>query len=321
MKTNFNKKVNCLRLEFNDLEQLNHAANKWNLNFRQLEPGQVSGEMMILDSPALQLGTVSINRHIEQRGFTPEGYRTFAIPADQNQFFNWRDQQITGNSLMLFPGTGEIDAVSFPGFEVFTISLSEKLIRELMIKHPQDSINITKDAEVLELGLSNMNILRKSLAYLFKKAKHNPQIVKKAAFRRLLFQNIPSTLINSLHSPVSKRKTSKNRVRDISLKKAVYYIESCIADFPSVDELCLIAGASQRTLEYAFKEKYGITPHTYIKNLRLNRVKKTLQFSDPKITSIIKVAEQHGFWHMGQFAADYKKLYRELPSFTLKKNG
>jgi hypothetical protein len=28
----------------------------------------------------------------------------------------------------------------------------------------------------------------------------------------------------------------------------------------------------------------------------------------------------HGFWHMGQFAADYRAIYGELPSKTLRRN-
>ena len=39
--------------------------------------------------------------------------------------------------------------------------------------------------------------------------------------------------------------------------------------------------------------------------------------SDPSSTSITKVANRWGFWHMGQFASDYRKLFVELPSDTL----
>jgi AraC family ethanolamine operon transcriptional activator len=36
--------------------------------------------------------------------------------------------------------------------------------------------------------------------------------------------------------------------------------------------------------------------------------------------SIIELAGIHGFWHMGQFAADYRRIYGELPSATLDRN-
>ena len=134
-----------------------------------------------------------------------------------------------------------------------------------------------------------------------------------------MLQEIPLLLLSSMRSPVSKPDSKKSRIRDIALKKATAYLNTCTTEFPTVYELCLIAGASQRTIEYSFKEQYGLTPQGYIKYIRLNRVKKALQFSAPKTISINKVAEQHGFWHMGQFAGDYKKLFGELPSETLAK--
>ena len=37
-------------------------------------------------------------------------------------------------------------------------------------------------------------------------------------------------------------------------------------------------------------------------------------------TKILNIANDWGFWHMGQFAADYKSLFGELPSETLHSN-
>ena len=35
--------------------------------------------------------------------------------------------------------------------------------------------------------------------------------------------------------------------------------------------------------------------------------------------SIIELAGVNGFWHMGQFAADYRRIYGQLPSETLNR--
>ena len=34
--------------------------------------------------------------------------------------------------------------------------------------------------------------------------------------------------------------------------------------------------------------------------------------------TVAEVAGRWGFWHMGQMAADYRKLFDELPSQTLR---
>ncbi len=93
LKEGVSEDIVFIREVFNDLEQLKLAAKKWRLNFRQLDAGTLEGEMMILDTGQVQLGTITVNRQFEQRGITPEGYRTFAIPADSKQYLNRNSSQ------------------------------------------------------------------------------------------------------------------------------------------------------------------------------------------------------------------------------------
>ncbi len=70
---------------------------------------------------------------------------------------------------------------------------------------------------------------------------------------------------------------------------------------------------------YIFKDYYGISPHGCLKKIRLNNVKRDLMKSDVQKVRIADIANKWGFWHMGQFAADYRNLFNELPSQTMSK--
>ncbi len=59
---------------------------------------------------------------------------------------------------------------------------------------------------------------------------------------------------------------------------------------------------------------------SYIQAFLLNNAYKALLKSNPGSTSITEVANNLGFWHMSQFAADYRRRFAELPSETLRKN-
>jgi AraC family transcriptional regulator, ethanolamine operon transcriptional activator len=54
-----------------------------------------------------------------------------------------------------------------------------------------------------------------------------------------------------------------------------------------------------------------------LKAVRLNGVRKQLRHADTSTTRVADVANDWGFWHMGQFAADYKAFFSEKPLETL----
>jgi transcriptional regulator GlxA family with amidase domain len=74
---------------------------------------------------------------------------------------------------------------------------------------------------------------------------------------------------------------------------------------------------SERTLEYAFVERFGIGPKEYLNAFRLVSVRRQLRVADPRRFKVADVANAWGFWHMGQFAADYQQRFDEKPSETL----
>lgn len=92
-------------------------------------------------------------------------------------------------------------------------------------------------------------------------------------------------------------------------------------DYPwTVHELCTELHISERTLRYGFQEFFGMGPAAYIKVHRLNSARRQLESSTSKQATVTDVAIQWGFWHMGQFAKDYKKIFGESPSETLARS-
>lgn len=87
----------------------------------------------------------------------------------------------------------------------------------------------------------------------------------------------------------------------------------------NVTDLCKIAGVSERTLEYAFKEVTGLTPTAYLIRLRLHRVRQALLAAPPGSTTVSAEALRWGFWHFGEFSGAYKDCFDELPSDTLRR--
>jgi AraC family ethanolamine operon transcriptional activator len=83
----------------------------------------------------------------------------------------------------------------------------------------------------------------------------------------------------------------------------------------SMAELALECGASVRGLHNAIVSIRGMSPHRYIQQHRLWRVREELVRLGAS-TLVKEAALRHGFWHFGRFSAQYAALFGEQPSQT-----
>lgn len=88
----------------------------------------------------------------------------------------------------------------------------------------------------------------------------------------------------------------------------------------TVLDLCQQTFTSRRTLQYCFEQVVGMSPAAYLKVLRLNGMRRDLVAAGGAVT-IGDLAARWGFWHLSQFSLDYKRLFGELPSETLKRSA
>jgi len=87
----------------------------------------------------------------------------------------------------------------------------------------------------------------------------------------------------------------------------------------TITELCQIAHVSRRSLQYSFEQGLGISPIQYIRECRLNEIRRILLSSEQQIT-IADLALNFGFFHLGTFNAQYKQLFAETPTQTLQRS-
>jgi AraC family ethanolamine operon transcriptional activator len=87
----------------------------------------------------------------------------------------------------------------------------------------------------------------------------------------------------------------------------------------SIGELCTALSTSRRALQASFQEILGISPHAYIRAASLNAVRRQLKDPASPYQSVQDAAAAYGFWHMSQFARDYRQMFGEHPSSTLRR--
>ncbi|CAA0124511.1 Uncharacterised protein [BD1-7 clade bacterium] len=137
--------------------------------------------------------------------------------------------------------------------------------------------------------------------------------------RKALSADLFSLTLKVLAPTADLQETLKSPSRRLQgVHRVIDYLREHAAELPTIPELCAIAGLSERSLEYGFKEYLSITPVRYLKLVRLNGARRDLMAGFGANLLVSDVALRWGFLEFGRFARDYRMLFEELPSTTLQ---
>jgi AraC family ethanolamine operon transcriptional activator len=213
--------------------------------------------------------------------------------------------------MLVFPTEGELEASTTAGFDVITLSIKEEdLLRLANAMKLRNFVELMDSHEVF-------TCTRWDLDRLVSKVQKN--YFQQNVVNPFLIYEIMVQLIELILAGKSRQHTTKAVEKHLHIVSTVEELILCSADTPlTVKEICKAIGTSERTLQYAFNDTYQISPKSYINAVRLNAVHKELMHTASSELKISDIANAWGFWHMGQFAADYRKLFGKLPSETIR---
>ena len=89
----------------------------------------------------------------------------------------------------------------------------------------------------------------------------------------------------------------------------------------STADLARATGVSARALQRSFERSDLPSPMMYLRRLRLHRVHTELAASSSNSVTVTMIAGRWGFMHLGRFASQYRQLFGETPSETLRAPG
>ncbi|WP_176491491.1 AraC family transcriptional regulator [Curtobacterium sp. 'Ferrero'] len=107
--------------------------------------------------------------------------------------------------------------------------------------------------------------------------------------------------------------------KNARLRAAVEHIHAHAAEDITVRELSAIAGLSVRSVQESFRRVFDVSPLTYLRQVRLDRVREELLAQDPQVGAVGDVARRWGFTHLGRFSASYAERFGEYPKQTLRR--
>lgn len=274
-----------------------------------LESGHFLGTINTVQTSHVIVSNININRKVLQIGSAPPGYISFVI-CDPLVFYSWRKHEMKKGMIGVL-WDKEHQSVSGSGIKGLPISIEEKFFIQLCrIKGYPELVDLLRKSETLYL-------LENDLAKISQLTKFITQ--NKDLPNNTIYQLIEEKLLDLLIKGISKTFTKKTDI-DITHPKfvgVIDYIHDNLCNISSVRQICENTQVPERTVQRLINKKYNISPKIYLNNLRLNEVRKELK-KDSNSSRVFEIASEYNFWHMGQFSKDYKNLFGELPSDTLR---
>jgi AraC-like DNA-binding protein len=237
------------------------------------------------------------------------------------------------NGLRLRPGMmwaaeagTEMAFVAEPGYEsVFAAFTPDEMRAHFQGRRRNANLSMPRGAEILQRDPASV---RRFFAWgkrLVTTAERRPELFNDRTATRAAAQvELVEVLLSALGATADfkpPRGDDTRRAQSRIVKCAEDHALAHMGDRLYVTDLCKAAGASERSLEYAFKEIMGMTPVAYLTRVRLHRVRQALLAATPGSTTVSAQALNGGFWHFGEFSRAYRNCFGELPSETLRRGA
>jgi AraC family ethanolamine operon transcriptional activator len=299
-----------MQTQFNQIDEFCQQVRLWDLDFRPLaKPSerQPNAHLVQAATRSIHYAYCRLTTTIDQRGTAPPGMVTFVVKDEGMGRLWWRNLDTASDHVLVYKLGTEVCCVSSASFSIHTLSATpdtlERLSHSMRVRHLSERVM----PEVFHIDARELNEIRADLRMF----RDGIGFHSAASLEQLLGSLLRSWLA-AANTSVSSRPSL--RARDRAVKRCLEYLAA--ADLPNVfmEELRTISDVSERTLEYAFQERFGMSPAKFLKAKKLVEVHRALSKDENAQKTIIDIAAEHGFWHHSHFTEDIKRLFGEMPS-------
>jgi AraC family ethanolamine operon transcriptional activator len=304
-------------LSFTEIEAWAEASG-WDLEFRQLSAGRLRGRVRILTGAHCTAMRVDLNQAYHQVGQVLAERLAFGLPSRSCGEFNWCRSRAQGGDILNFNQEGGFDGTSGKSFSGCALSFERESLEELaeILDLRVDLDDISRCGGTLLKASEETERLRAQFDLAFQRASERGSTGLLEA-SSLLETGAAESILRLIARSSGEQPNTVQPARRSALRRALEVLEAP-ENFPiTVAKLCALVGVSAPSLYRAFRDEFGVSPKQYIQSRVLSAVRSELVAATPG-HQINDIANAWGIWHMGKFAADYRSMFGELPSETLR---
>lgn len=285
--------------------------NEWMLTYDQVSSGKFESSLQEISFDGIQIYQEKFVPSIFQHGQARKNALCLGMFSQLSNNAIWLGKNVSGHEILSCYDQDEILLRSPENSAFYSLTIPFELLAEhnLQVDH-------AKYGRILAAEHSEKFYTQfiKLLAAVLENTHsiENLATIQQVKSEILEVSDHFLTTLNIHHQPI---KISHQKAQNV-VKKVCEVLGDQQDQCYSIEELCAMTCTSRRTLQNCFELITGQSPALFLKTMKLNAVRRALQNLQQQM-SISEVATHWGFWHLSQFAVDYKRLFGESPSQTL----
>lgn len=304
-----------------DSDEHAESLKDWDQTYDQISPGNFEGRVVDMRFKGLQVFRETTNRSVSQNGNCWDGCFVVGIPVSMKGSGLFSRQVLTRDSMLTFHSGQEFSLTTPEEFDIVALAIRKETLFDTMSVEGHESLPAVfpSSPTVMVADQNLIAELRNCLLAIFDPANFEPSLLRypqvQRAMSSAIIGHLTEVLQASNRAPLPTRSFSG---RCQVVREATDYAMSHTSEPITVADLCEKLNISRRMLNYCFQDALDLNPVHYLRSLRLNGVRRELRDPDGGGQQIRDIAAKWGFWHMPRFAAEYRALFGELPSETIR---
>ena len=300
-------------LTYFDSDQLSDVIKGASFELQQLGKGAFRADLFSVSLGKGILDRGHYSRSVLTEGTFSQENMTFGFIHKANAEGHLNGEVMQQHDILLSDEGGPLDYHLAPHSLWSSFQFKHNDLLKTGIKLPKSSSTIYRLGEEMQKNFSF------KLEGVFKYLEGTNKALSPSINQNMLYNHILEIYAHTLNH-ITSITDLKRSESDLLAKKIYHYIHDNADEPIQMIHLTELIGKSERTVERIFKKYFNLSPYTYLKIHRLNRIRNSLMQADnPSAVNITYIAMENGFMQMGYFCGEYKKMFGETASETLKR--
>ncbi|MDR0701788.1 MAG: helix-turn-helix domain-containing protein [Azoarcus sp.] len=307
------------RLRTADIDEHAACLFDWKQHYDQLSPGIFAGEFEEIVFGPVRLFREGMNQTVLESGILPAGSHGLAVIAELDGDGWFDGQAVFPDSLLLVHGGERFNFRTPRQHQLLAAVIDTARLCDYarQVEHHDPADELGRQG-LPGAAPGRAAAYRAFLLTLFTAVRATPQMLESRFMQRAMEQALHGAILEALGGGDGQM-PAPARLRQTIIERARACVNETSGEPLSVADLCMRIGVSRRALQNSFQEVLDLNPVKFLRAMRLNGVRRALREAGPQGNTVGDIAARWGFWHLSRFAADYREMFGERPSDTLKK--